>query len=786
VFALTLATSAALLFVAQPLVARMALPVLGGSPAVWNTCMVFFQAAVLVGYAFAHLLASRVCPQPQVGLFFLLIVVGGAGLPIALDRPVAEPPSEPVGWLLGRLAFEVGLPAFALATASPLLQRWFARVQSDSREPYFLYAASNAGSLGALLAYPFVLEPLLALSAQARLWTGTYWIWALGIVATAALLFHALRQPARGRPARFDPDPRPPTPNHAAARDPATGALPNDRGIPTRSLELEGSWSGRRVAAWISLSAVPASLLQGCTLFLTTDVAGIPLFWVVPLALYLLTFVVAFSDRGRPVVAVANRALPFLAAGLLYAILSRSTQPVLMLMALHLVFLFAAGLVCHGRLVGLRPPPAQLTAFYLALSAGGVLGGSFNALLAPRLFDSVAEYPIAIALAAAALTARPGARCSRGPVVEAVRDGAVALGFGLGIPAFGLVYPWLAGATASSRDAVVFGVAAVACCTQLDRPRRLALALAATFAGGLWLQGLWAGNRYAERNFFGLTRVTRSGGGEYHQLVHGNTIHGRQFLDPRFRDQPLTYYHRQGPLGHLFAALPGRPPDATPTNPTSPTSPIGPTGPTAAGSSLPARRIGVIGLGIGSMAAYALPDEDWTFFEIDPAVIRVAQDTNWFTFLARSRAGATRIVEGDARLRLAAEPDARFDLLLLDAFSSDAIPVHLLTREAVALYFRKLRPGGWLGAHISNRYLDLEPVVAALGADAGLEVRSANDMDEGNYPGKEASHWMVLARTRDDLRPLLRKSLWVPPDSTRRVSLWTDQRSALLPVFQWR
>ena len=189
VFALTLATSAALLFVAQPLVARMALPVLGGSPAVWNTCMVFFQAAVLGGYAFAHLLASRICPQPQVGLFFLLIVLGGAGLPIALDRPVTEPPSEPVGWLLGRLAFEVGLPAFALATASPLLQRWFAHVQSDSREPYFLYAASNAGSLGALLAYPFVLDPLLPLSAQTRLWTWIYWIWALGIVATAALLF---------------------------------------------------------------------------------------------------------------------------------------------------------------------------------------------------------------------------------------------------------------------------------------------------------------------------------------------------------------------------------------------------------------------------------------------------------------------------------------------------------------------------------------------------------------------------------------------------------------------
>jgi hypothetical protein len=738
-FALTLALSAALLFSLQPLVARMGLPILGGTPAVWNTCMVFFQSAVLAGYGLAHLLATRVCPKPQTGIFLLLILIGGLGLPVVLADARTPAPDQPLLWLLGRLAFKAGPPALALAVASPLLQRWFTRTDPSGREPYFLYTASNLGSLGALLAYPLVLEPIGSVSQLALLWSAGYALWALAILACATLLFRALRTQEAGTQSGIQPPP----PSASVSQLPT----PHSPLPPLR-------WT------WIALGAIPASLLQGCTLFLTTDVASIPLLWVVPLALYLLTFVLAFSPRGARLLPAANRLLPFLATALLFVILGRFTQPVGWLVGFHLAYLTLAGLVCHGRLVALRPAPEHLTSFYFALSIGGVLGGAFNSLVAPHLFRSVAEYPIAIALACAALPLRAGK--TRGHWVS---DLAAALAAGVGLAVFGLVFPWLTEASARLRDALVFGIPAIVCCTFLDRPRRLALGLLAVFLAGFWIQHLWTGTRVAERNFFGISRVTRDAEGRFHQLVHGNTVHGRQFLAPNRRGEPLTYYHPHGPLGGVFGELQSRP---------APEPRLGP------------RRIAVIGLGIGSSAAYARPGEDWTFYEIDPAVIRIAQDTNWFTFLADCRADRWRIVEGDARLRLASEPDQSFDLILLDAFSSDAIPVHLLTSEAMVLYFAKLRPGGFIAAHISNRYLALEPVFAAHARDFGLACRSADDTHDDPETGKESSHWVVLARTPRDLGRLTRQAPWVPAEGSGRVSPWTDQRAGVMDVFEWR
>lgn len=745
-YALTLAVSAALLFAIQPVVARMALPILGGTPAVWNTCMVFFQAAVLGGYALAHLLARRLPPSRQALAFLVLIALAGFTLPMTLGPTPDTTPDRPLTWLLRRLLLEAGLPTLALATASPLLQRWFARLHPGAGEPYALYAASNLGSLGALLAYPVAFERWWPLETQARVWTGTYFVWAILVLALAAGLVRA--RSARGHPGPPDPSVSapPPAPDEDSRRDP--------------------------ILAWIALGAVPSSLLQGCTLFLTTDVASLPLLWVIPLSLYLVTFIVAFSPRGLRGVQLAHRVLPYLAVSLLYVILSRATQPVLVLVALHLLFLFVAGLVCHGRLVALRPPPERLTRFYLALSLGGVLGGAFNALLAPHLFTSVAEYPLAIALACAAPLPRtrpspsPSPLPGRPPTRPAwPADLAAAASLTIGLVVLGLVVPWLVPTDPRLRDAFVFGLPAIACCTLLDRPRRLALALATVFAAGLWLQARWTGTRHAERNFFGITRVTTEGTGRFRQLVHGSTFHGRQFLDPARRGEPLTYYHRQGPLGRVFEEIQSRPvpdPDREP------------------------RRIAVIGLGIGSSAAYARRDEDWTFYEIDPAVLRVARDPQWFSFLSEARAGRLRLVEGDARLRLAAEPDAAFDLILLDAFSSDAIPVHLLTREAIGLYLRKLRPRGVIAAHISNRYLNLEPVFAALATDAGLAARSGDDSEEDPDAGKEASHWVLLARAEADLGRLGRSAPWVLPDRRPAVPVWTDQRAGILDVLVWR
>lgn len=725
--AATLALSAALLFAVQPMVARMALPALGGSPAVWNTCMVFFQAAVLGGYALAHAADRRLCTRNQVAGFLGLVVLGVATLPVRLV--VAEDAAgSPIRWLLAALVVHAGLPALVLAAASPLVQRWHAGILTSGRGPYVLYAASNAGSLAALLGYPTLLEPRFTLADLARLWAWAYAAWATLVVVCCLV---RLRRGTCHIPTPASREPREET-------------------------------ASSRLAGWIGLAAIPAALLQGCTLFLTTDVASVPLLWVVPLSLYLVTFIVAFSGRGEPAVRLANRALPFLACGLLFVILTRATQPAAALVALHLAFLFAAGLVCHGRLHAHRPPPADLTRFYLALSVGGVAGGASCAIAAPLLFNSVLEYPLAIALACAVLPPRtrktpaPDATPRAGILA---RDLAWPVGIAATLIIAGMVTPFLVATDDRVRNAVVFGLPAVFCAAMLDRPRRLALALAATFAAGLWIHSLWAGNRHAERNFYGVTRVTHDAAAGMHQLVHGNTIHGRQFLDPARRNEPLAYYHRHGPLGSLLKA---RQSDA---------------------SSL---RVAVIGLGVGTMAAYARPGDAWTFLEIDPAVIRVATDTHWFRFLADAPTGTTRILQGDGRLLAETLPEASLDLLILDAFSSDAIPVHLLTREALAVYRARLKPDGWLVFHVSNRYLALEPVVAALARDGGWVARGSDDSQEGDHPGKEPSHWIVLARSPEALGGLARQSSWVPLEGADESPVWTDQRSSVLSVFQWR
>ncbi len=752
-FAFTLALGAGLLFAVQPLAARASLPTLGGTPAVWNTSMVFFQTVVLAGYAAAHGLARRCSPKVQGVAFVAIIALGSLSLPPDLATTATSPPEHPLLWLLARLSVQVALPAFALALASPLLQRWYARAAGDLHEPYFLYSASNAGSLGALLAYPLIFEPWFDLDRQAHLWTGTYVAWGLLILLTAWI--QARRPP--GTP--------------PAAVVPAVTTAANRPGEHTRP-------GTRAWLVWIGLGAIPASLLQGCTLFLTTDVASVPLLWIVPLALYLTTFIVAFARNGQWIIRAANRALPFLATALLYVILCRATQPVVLLMSLHLGFLFLAGVVCHGRLVALRPPAEHLTGFYLALAVGGVLGSAFNALLAPHLFRSVAEYPLAIALACLALPARvraskrpghdpiaPAPRAASPPAHATVwlRDIAWATVIAVLMAVLGVSVPWFGADSPRLRDAVVFGLPAIACCALLDRPRRLALATGAAFGVGLWLQGLWSQTIHSERNFFGVTRVTRNAVAGSHQIVHGNTIHGRQFLDPERRNEPLTYYHRHGPLGSVFDAFARM-----------------------HASTAEAPQIGVIGLGAGSMAAYGRPGERWTFFEIDPAVIRVATDPRWFTFLQQTQAQPVEIVEGDARLRLRERPDAGYDLLVLDAFSSDAIPVHLLTREAVELYRRKLRPGGWLLAHISNRYLNLEPVFAALARDAGWICRSSDDSNDNEALGKEPSHWVLMAQREEDLGPLRRGITWIPAAGGDSFTPWTDRRAGILEVFEWR
>ena len=843
-FATTLLLSAILLFSLQPMIARMLLPYLGGTPAVWNTCMVFFQTVLLAGYAYAHAVTTYLKPARQIALHLVLLSGALLWLPVGLgESTLGNLPTEanPVFWLLGSLLSSVGGPFFVVSATAPLLQKWFSQTDHPSAgDPYFLYAASNLGSLVALAGYPALIEPSLTLSGQSRMWAVGYGLFSILMCVLAVLRLRS-----------------PPTPGNVSGNlaDPASGKATAARASdPATRGATEGAWArwGER-GLWTALAFVPSSLLLAVTTYLTTDVASIPLFWVLPLALYLLSFVIVFARRRMIPRAWLVRALPIGAIGLAYLLISEATQPAWLLIALHLAFFFIAALVCHGRLADERPPAARLTEFYLWLSFGGMLGGFFNALVAPIVFSRVTEYPIGVILACllrpAFSTKRrtdgvPGEPQSAGngpgdpelgrdePLVfpclvqrprgsppqmadvasdGAGRDPRVArpdpamaqgearkeggeVGSGseriLGAEAAGaganracgrersLDLAWAAGigliawmlarwiplqtlVPARWGVVMVVGIPAMLTYFLVDRPVRFGLALGAV----LWASSVYPGfhgrTLHAERNFFGVLRITVDPSGRLRRMVHGNTIHGRQFMDPARQCEPLSYYHRTGPLGQIFGVFDGK---------------------------IANTNVAVVGLGAGSMVCYAQNHQNWTYYEINPAVVRLARNTNYFTFLERCASARVRMVLGDARLRLREAPARGYDLILLDAFSSDAIPTHLVTREALDLYLSKLAEGGLIAFHISNRCLDLQPVLGALAKQAQLVCRAHDEMDPSpaeEADGKNQSHWLVMARRSEDLGRLRRDVRWWTVEPPAHARLWTDDYSDILSVSRW-
>jgi hypothetical protein len=726
-FACTLGLSALLMFVVQPMIGRALLPLLGGAPAVWTTTMLFFQAALLLGYGWAHG-AERWLPwRAQVGLHLLLLASGLAVLPFttAGATPMTGAGIEPAVWLAGFLAVAIGLPVVALSASAPLLQGWI--VRAGDREPYALYAASNAGSLLALLGYPIVIEPFVGVAAQARGWRVGYGL-LLAAIAACAWLAHR-----RG----------------------AATAVVEAEAAPAAPLEA------RQVARWLALSAVPVCLLLGVTTHITTELTSAPLLWIAPLAVYLVTFILAFDDRRGP--ASARRgswALMLLAAPLVLVVAVDASPPLWAALPLDLGALLAGGLACHGRLAKERPPVQQLTAFYLCVAAGGVVGGLLCAIVAPLVLTRVLEYPLAVA-AACLLRPVPAPSPDDPPPPPAGRALAldvawpVAVGLlALGVDALVRALPALDAALrrpdlARLRMVLLFAPAALVAHAASRRPRRHALALTALLLGGLLVEGAHGKVVRGERSFFGVLRVTISPDGGQRWLVHGGTVHGAQWLDPARQDDPLTYYHRQGPCGDLVAAWRTR--------------------------GVPGK-VGVVGLGVGALAAYAAPGEDWTFYEIDPAVERIARDPALFTFLTRCKAD-WRVVGGDARLSLAGSAGA-YGLLFMDAFSGDAVPAHLLTEEALGLQAAALAPGGLLAFHVSNRYLTLEPVVARAAARAGLVARTRLDHGDGRV-GRSASRWIALARRDEDFGPLRTDPQWTPLPADAEAP-WTDDHANLL------
>lgn len=721
-FGLTLFASAALLFVAQPMIAKALLPLWGGSPSVWNTCMVFFQAALLAGYAYAHAATAWLGVRRQAPLHVGVLLVPMAFLPFAAPSEAASS-ANPAVWLLLYLVAAVGLPFFTVATTAPLLQRWFA--SADARDPYPLYAASNLGSLLALVAYPLLIEPRLGLRRQAELWANGYGLLA-ALTAVCAILVW--------RKARGAPLPPSLTLPHEGGRD-QIGAV--------------------RFARWVALAFVPSSWLLGVTTYLTTDIAPVPLLWVVPLALYLLSFILVFAQTTHRSDAWARRLLPLLAFPLGLVLGLGLAQA--FWLPLHLLTFFTGALVCHGALARDRPDANDLTTFYLALALGGVLGGLFNALIAPQVFDRIAEYPLALVLGCLALPAVPPQK--KGLVLSrAWQTAGRHTVWIIPLAIFGLVALLVRNvggieptALGTVLELLASGLVVFVWYRHRYAPGRFALGLgAALLASGL-SNGLSGRTLFRERNFFGTARVTSATttGGTFHRLFHGNTLHGQQALDPARRREPLAYFHRTSPIAQIFAVHDHA-------------------------------NVAIVGLGAGSLAAYAKDHEHWTFYEIDPAVIRVARDPRYFTFLADSRAAQIDILEGDARLRLREAADSGFRLIVLDAFSSDAVPTHLLTREALSLYGGKLAEGGLIVFNITNRYLDLEPVIGALARDAGIVCRVRYDVNvsaDEKAEGKQPSIWAMVAAREEDLGTIASDTRWSPAVVPPRTHVWRDDFS---------
>jgi spermidine synthase len=729
-FALTLFASAALLFLVQPMVGKLVLPLLGGTPAVWNTCLVFFQVLLLAGYTYAHWTTTLLGVRRQAIVHLLLLSVPFLALPITLPSgavPDDVAIARPAWWLIITLGQTVGLPFFMVATSGPILQRWFAATgHRDAADPYHLYAASNLGSFVALLGYPLLVEPHSTLGEQGSWWTWGY-VALLALVALCALVLFispAVERQRDGRDAPVSP--------------PSTAGDPG-------------------ILFWILLAAIPSALLVSVTSYLTTDIAAVPLLWVLPLALYLLSFVLAFARRQFIARRVLAAVLPILVLILLLAMLIDATEPIWLLLPGHLAALLVAAWVCHGELARRRPPAERLTGYYLTISLGGALGGLASALAAPLIFRSPgAEY--ALTLIAACALAPP---VRRGPTSWHWRDVQTPLALGVVtailVTIVNVFLPdpgrWVTGA--------LFGVPLVAVATFMDHPARFAAGLLAIFCAGALFDGPNGRPLVTERNFFGVVRVTREPRTGWHRLVHGNTVHGRQaWIDGVPQPTPLTYYHPTGPAGQLFRTLGSR----------------------------PELRIAQCGLGTGALAYYATPGQSWVFYEIDPDVVRVARDPALFTFLS-DHLPDDPIVLGDARLQLRHAADSAYDIIVIDAFSSDAIPVHLLTREAVALYLQKLAAGGMLVFHISNRYLDLKPVLAGLAADAALEVCRVRDDSALNNQerdaGKSPSIWVVMSRRSEDIGQMRINALWMPVEAPPGFRVWTDDYSHLWGVFKW-
>ncbi len=711
-YSVTLLLSASLLFVVQPMFSKMILPLLGGTPQVWNTAMLFFQLLLLGGYAYAHITTKFLDIRKQGILHMSILLLFFLVLPIVIpDGWVPPIDRDPTLWQLSLMAITIGGPFFVLSGSAPMLQRWFSNTDhKDAHNPYFLYGASNLGSMTALLAYPVIIEPSLTLGQQSQ-----YWMY--GYICLLLLVLLCVR-------------------------------LAWKKSVNTSKERLDikmktTTWVQR--GKWLLLAFIPSSLMLGVTTYITTDVASVPLLWIIPLALYVATFIIVFARR--PLISEENATNFFaylLVFMLIYMMLAGSNG--IIFVPFHLVLFFFGALVCHMALSSSRPNAENLTEFYLIMSMGGALGGVFNALIAPNLFIIPIEYALVLGAAACMRFANTKQEKAHPLYILAglMVVGAVTLGIRLeSMPIkILLVLSALVGLAVLLNKRWVFGVT-------------VTVILLIAPPGDIW-DHFSRDIVHHDRNFFGVMRVIDMEN-NLRTFVHGTTIHGTQALDKKHEHTPLAYYSHASPIGDMFAF---------------------------ADQQEGIQKVAVLGLGVGVTACYYKGGRSFDFFEIDPGIVAIAENPDYFSFLSGCGSPYT-IVQGDARLTLARKEDASYDFILGDAYSSDNIPIHLITLEAIELYLQKLTPNGILGFNISNKYLDIEPILAEISDELNLSGYAKvtwGGKIEGTEIQYNDTHGFAFARNKQQEKFLIENG-WSPARKRNGVGVWTDSFSNIIGVI---
>jgi spermidine synthase len=705
------------------MVGKMLLPLLGGAASVWITCLLFFQLMLLVGYGYAHALERYAGLRTQILVHATVMLAALLFLPIQFgSRPDASASAHPALWMLGLLLRSVGVPFFVVSTTSPLLQNWLSKTKTASaRDPYFLYAVSNAGSLLALLAYPLWIEPSWGVSAQSSNWFTGYALLLLLVIGAATFLWMHLDRSALSRGI----------------------AQPVER----------ASWRNRLF--WLAAAFVPSGLMLAVTNHMLLNLASMPFLWVMPLAIYLITFMIAFARSLRLSVRVLSTVVPIVLL-ILFPLVAVprpvGSRTLWYVLGAHLLVLFAGALLCHSALASRRPDTSRLTEFYFWIALGGALGGIFVAVSAPFIFSTVIEYPLLVAMIPLFRETQEASRKLHwGDLVYAAA-------LGLLIAGTAYLFDWATVdvvkdlKTSLSADAVLVLVAYLA----QHRRLRFTFAVAVLIAGyRLVLPGFFDDYQTlkVERNFFGMKRVVYDMDSNARKLLHGDTLHGLESMNPSLNGQPLSYYHETGPVGDVMKLI----------------------------STRENQHVGVVGLGTATMAGWARPDRRMTFFDIDPQMHGIAH--RFFTYLRRC-GDKCNVVVGDGRLSIEKAPDGEFDVLMLDAFNSDSIPAHLISREAVQTYLQKLKPNGLILFHVSNRYMNVEGLVSAVASDAGLYGLVRYDENEGQ-PGKTSSDYVITAKHRESFGEINYNEFWTTMQKPDAIQPWTDDYSNMKTIIRW-